>query len=235
MEKIIVMAKQKKMLKKNNVENQQYYKPAFGNIPEEKRERVLNAAAVEFARLGFTAANINVIAKKAEISIGSMYNYFESKEALFLTVGEKGYQIIEDVLSKINLEDGDIYDKFEKMFQAVQTYARKYMEYNQIYLDMTSEGLSHLSSQLSKKMETITAEYFRALLTEAIEQGIVDKNLDKHITAFCIDNLIITLQYSYTSRYFSERMKIFAGEDALDNDEKIIEGIMRFVRKALSP
>ncbi len=227
------MAKQKKILKQND-ENK-YYKDAFGNIPEEKRERILNSAASEFARLGFTAANINVIAKKAEISIGSMYNYFESKEALFLTVGEKGYQIIEDVLSKINLEEGDIFDKFEKMFQAVQIHARKYTEYNQIYLDMTSEGLSHLSSQLSKKMETITAEYFRALLTEAMEEGIVDKNLDKHITAFCIDNLIITLQYSYTSQYFSERMKIFAGADSLEKDEKIIEGIMCFVRKALAP
>ncbi len=226
------MVKQKNPLKQND---NKYYKDAFGNISEEKRDRILNSAASEFAHLGFTAANINVIAKKAEISIGSMYNYFESKEALFLTVGEKGYQIIEDVLSKINLEEGDIFDKFEKIFQAVQTHARKYTEYNQIYLDMTSEGLSHLSSQLSKKMETITAEYFRALLAEAIEEGIVDKNLDKHITAFCIDNLIITLQYSYTSQYFSERMKIFAGADSLENDEKIIEGIMYFVRKALTP
>lgn len=229
------MARKKKMLLTNNANDPKYYKDAFGNIPEEKRERILNAAASEFARLGFTAANINVIAKKAEISIGSMYNYFESKEALFLTVGEKGYQIIEEVLSQINLEEGDIFDKFEKMFQAVQTYARKYTEYNQIYLDMTSEGISHLSSQLSKKMETIAAEYFRALLAEGMEEGLVDKSLDKHITAFCIDNLIITLQYSYTSRYFSERMKIFAGADALDDDDKIIEGIMTFVRKALSP
>ena len=229
------MAKQKKMLTKNENNSQKYCKEAFEKIPEEKRERVLSAAATEFAGLGFAAANINVIAKKAGISIGSMYNYFESKEALFLTVGERGYQIIEKVLSEINLDEGDIFDKFEQMFRAVQIHARKYTEYNQIYLDMTSEGIAHLSSQLSKKMETITADYFRAILAEAMEQGIVDKNLDKHVTAFCIDNLIITLQYSYTSRYFSERMKIFAGDDALENDEKMIQGIMNFIRKALKP
>ena len=229
------MVGQETLLEKRDGNNQKYYKEAFEKIPEEKRERILNAAASEFARLGFAAANINVIAKKAEISIGSMYNYFESKEALFLTVGEKGYQIIEEILSKINLEEGDIFDKFEKMFQAVQKYARKYMVHNQIYLDMTSEGISHLSTQLSGKMETIAAEYFKALLVEAMEEGVVDKNLDEHVTAFCIDNLIITLQYSYASSYFSERMKIFVGEDALEEDEKIIQGIMKFIRKALAP
>jgi len=29
-------------------------------------------------------------------------------------------------------------------------------------------------------------------------------------------------------------MKIFAGEDALEDDEKMIEGIMRFIRRALT-
>lgn len=228
------MSEEKKMLNEHDTKKQKYCKDAFDNIPEEKRERILNAAAAEFAGLGFAAANINVIAKKAGISIGSMYNYFESKEALFLTVGERGYQIILSVLSEINLNDGDIFEKFEKMFRAVQTYARKYKVYNQIYLDMASEGISHLSSQLSTTMESLTAEYFRSILSEAMEEGVVDKTLDLHVTAFCLDNLIITLQYSYTSPYLAERMKIFAGEDSLENDDKMIDGIMRFVRKALT-
>ncbi len=29
-------------------------------------------------------------------------------------------------------------------------------------------------------------------------------------------------------------MKIFAGEDALVNDEKVIKGMMRFIRKGLA-
>lgn len=212
-----------------------HHKDAFDNITDEKRKRILTTAAAEFASNGFAAANINVIAKKAGISIGSMYNYFESKESLFLTVGEEGYKIIEEVLSQINLEEGTIFDKFEQMFRAVQKYTRLYRELNQVYLDMTSEGLAHLSRQLSKKMETITAVYYRLLINEGKEQGLVDPDLDEYVTAFCLDNLIITLQYSYTSEYFSERMKIFAGDDALDNDEKVIEGIMKFIRGALSP
>ncbi len=43
---------------------------------------------------GFSAANINVMAKNAGISIGSMYNYFESKENLFLAVVDYGYKVL---------------------------------------------------------------------------------------------------------------------------------------------
>ena len=210
-----------------------YHKEAFDNIPEEKRARILATAAAEFASKGFATANINVIAKKAGISIGSMYNYFESKEALFLTVGENGYKIIESILKTINTQDGDIFDKFERIIRAVQKYSRLNPELNQIYQDMASEGLAHLSRQLSRKMETITAVYLRGLIAEAKQQGVIAPDLDDPVTAFCLDNLIIALQYSYTSEYFAERMKIFAGDDALDNDEKMVKGIMRFVRGAL--
>jgi AcrR family transcriptional regulator len=212
-----------------------HHTPVFGRLSDEKRARILNTAASEFALRGFAAANINIIAKKAGISIGSMYKYFESKEALFLAVGENGYALIEEALSQINMADGDIFDKFERMFRAVQIYSRRYPELNRVYLDMASEGLAHLSRQLSRKMETITAVYFRKLLRDAREQGLIAPDLDEPVTAFCLDNLIITLQYSYSSQYFSERMKIFAGENALEDDEKTVQGIMRFIRGALSP
>lgn len=64
-------------------------------------------------------------------------------------------------------------------------------------------------------------------------QGTIDCRLDPRVTALCIDNLILMLQYSYTSDYFKERMKIFIGPDALLDDEKIVGGIMGFIKGAL--
>ena len=211
-----------------------HFKPAFGKIPIEKRERILRTSAQEFATLGFSSANINVIAQKAGISIGSMYNYFESKEALFLTINDLSYRLIRSILAATDLEKGDLFDKFERLLRAVQVYARLYPEFNQIYQELTSEGLSHLSRQLSGKLETVTAQYYRTLLVEARDGGIIAPDVDEFTAAFCMDNLLVMLQYAYSSDYYSQRMKIFAGEDALENDEKMITGIMRFVRRALS-
>jgi AcrR family transcriptional regulator len=217
------------------MEIKRHCKAAFDRLPEEKQERILGAAAKEFAAMGFTAANINIMAKRAGISIGSMYNYFSSKEDLFLTVNDQGYEVIAEVVNTVAAQEGDIFHKIETLIRAVQKYARLHTELNQIYLDITSQGLSHLSSKLSNQLETITAGLYHRLIKEAQDQGIVSSAIDPFMGAFCIDNLIVMLQYAYASDYFAQRLKIFAGKDALDNDEKMVQGIMLFIRKALAP
>ena len=63
-----------------------HHKPTFDNIPEEKRQRILKVATNEFASYGFENTSIERIAKKADISVGSIYRYFDSKEDMFITV-----------------------------------------------------------------------------------------------------------------------------------------------------
>jgi AcrR family transcriptional regulator len=52
----------------------------------ETRERLLDAAAVEFAREGYVGANINRISTAAGFAKGTIYNYFDSKRTLLLTL-----------------------------------------------------------------------------------------------------------------------------------------------------
>ena len=212
---------------------EKYHKDTFTRIPEEKQRRILDAAVAEFAANGFPRANINVIAQKAGISIGAMYKYFGSKEDLFLTIIERAHGLLAGVLEEIDRAPGDIFEKIEQMVRAAQKHARQFPELHQIYLDMTSEGLSHLSRKLSGKMETVSARFYEKMIRRAMAQGKVGKHLDPHVTALCIDNLILMLQYSYTSDYFKERMKIFLGPEALEDDEKVVQGLMGFIRGAL--
>jgi TetR/AcrR family transcriptional regulator len=57
------------------------------------RDRLLAAAADEFARLGLAGANINEISLAAGLAKGTVYNHFPSKEALFLAVVEQACQL----------------------------------------------------------------------------------------------------------------------------------------------
>ena len=215
--------------------SEKHYKEAFGKISSEKQKKIFEAAVAEFAGKGFSSANINVIAKNAGISIGSMYNYFESKDNLFLAVVDYGYKELEAAISSADLEKGDIFDKFELLTRLAQKFSKAHPELNQIYLDLASQGLFHLSKKLSRQVESITALFYRAIMADAKKQGKVDSGIDEYVTSFCLDNLLLLLQFSYSSEYYKERMKIFAGDDALENDEKMVRGIMRFIRGALSP
>jgi AcrR family transcriptional regulator len=211
-----------------------HYKAAFEKISEEKQARILDAGTAEFAAKGFPGANINRIAKEAGISIGAMYNYFGSKDDLFLTIIDQAHAILETVIDDVARADADIFESIEKLLRAAQTYSKQYPELTQIYLDMTSEGLSHLSRQLSGQMETISSKFYKTLIARAAAEGRVASGIDSQVASFCLDNLIMMLQYSYASDYFKERMKIFIGPDAALDDERVIREMMRFIRGAFS-
>lgn len=50
------------------------------------KERILNVAIEEFAKNGYKATSTNVICKKANISKGLLYHYYNSKENIYITV-----------------------------------------------------------------------------------------------------------------------------------------------------
>ncbi|MCT4597137.1 MAG: TetR/AcrR family transcriptional regulator [Vallitalea sp.] len=211
-----------------------YHKSTFEKISQERRQRIMNIAIAEFATNGYNATNINVIAKKAGISIGSMYSYFASKEDLFLTIVDMSFHILETALYSIDIKEGNIFDILEKLLKTSRDYAIKYPELNQIYLDVTTQGLSKFSNKLSHKLEEITANLYLDILTSAKKNNIIDIDIDTHICSYCIDNLILMFQFSYTSDYYKERLKIFIGNNNIKDEEKIIAEIMKLLRKALT-
>lgn len=58
-------------------------KQTFFNLPDEKRQIIVNVAIEEFADYGFDAASINRIVANSGISKGSFYQYFADKLDLF--------------------------------------------------------------------------------------------------------------------------------------------------------
>jgi len=55
----------------------------FFNLPEDKRQRIIDCAVDEFAEHPYAAASLSQIVARAGISKGSMYQYFENKLDLY--------------------------------------------------------------------------------------------------------------------------------------------------------
>jgi AcrR family transcriptional regulator len=74
-------------------------------IMNETRQKLLYAAADEFAQEGFAGANVNRIAQQAGFSIGTFYNYFPSKRDLMLAfIDEMGQQHVDYMVEKTQRE-----------------------------------------------------------------------------------------------------------------------------------
>ena len=71
----------------------------FEEIRVEKRQLILDTALELFANYGYHTTSVSQIAKKAKISKGLMYNYFDSKEHVLKEIIEIGfnetYQILD--------------------------------------------------------------------------------------------------------------------------------------------
>ena len=55
-----------------------------GNLPADRRERILGAAEACFGRSGFDRTTMQDIAREAAMSPANIYRYFDSKEALIV-------------------------------------------------------------------------------------------------------------------------------------------------------
>ncbi|TYQ21938.1 UNVERIFIED_ORG: TetR family transcriptional regulator [Zoogloea ramigera] len=84
--------------------------PAKRRVDPEKaagrRNQVLEAAAVCFARSGFHGASMSEISKQAGMSAGHIYNYFDGKNAIILAFVEAHSEYVSAMLSNLDsLED----------------------------------------------------------------------------------------------------------------------------------
>lgn len=53
---------------------------------ERVRQEILDAAEHEFSLSGFRDTSMSAIAARAELSVGTLYNFFPNKDALFITL-----------------------------------------------------------------------------------------------------------------------------------------------------
>ena len=71
----------------------------FDDIRKQKSKLIMETALELFAENGFHATSISQIAKKAGISKGLIYNYFESKNDILEEIIEEGF---DDVYSNFD-------------------------------------------------------------------------------------------------------------------------------------
>ncbi len=210
-----------------------HHKPTFDNIPSEKRARVIDSATKEFAKKGYHDASVSSIAARAGISVGAIYKYFENKQDLFLTIIDESIIRIENLLLGLIKTDEDVMIKVEKILREIISVSREDGVLINLYNSMTSVNDKRLAGQFATEMEQITAEIYIQAITEGQANGEIRKDIDPKVAAFLIDDLFMSLQFSFANDYYVQRFKIYCGDDATDRDEFIIGEVLKFVKSAL--
>lgn len=215
------------------MELKKHHKSTFDNIPYEKRMRILEVATKEFAKKGYHEASVSVIAKKSDISVGAVYKYFDSKQDLFLTIADYSISRMENLLLGLAKADEDVLIKVEKILREIISASREQGLLIKLYNSMTAINDKALARQFATEMESMTSRIYIEAIREGQKNGEIRADIDPTVAAYLIDNLFMTLQFSYAGDYYEERFKIFCGEDIHQRDEFIIEQILKFIKSAL--
>ena len=95
----------------------------FFNLPESKRQRLIDGAMKEFMAKSLNEASISNIVKNAGISRGSFYQYFEDKKDLYyFLIGKFKYNYHKLMIKSFKEADGDFYKGY-------CTFGEKYIKY----------------------------------------------------------------------------------------------------------
>ena len=78
---------------------------------EARKQQILTAARTLLFKKGIQATSINQIARTAELGVGTIYFYYQSKEEIFYSLQEEGLDILFDQIDAIGQTDSSPQEK----------------------------------------------------------------------------------------------------------------------------
>lgn len=164
----------------------------FENLPDEKRERVLNEATSEFAEHGYHQASINRIVKRLGIAKGSLFKYFGNKQGLFEYLFDHAVNQFKQPLKHIRetTSDKDFFERIEKSLLAGVDFIQAHPHIYRIYLKMLFQENFPMRDKFLSEVRRGSSKYLRPLVTAAMESGELRNNLDPDMVVFHLDSIM---------------------------------------------
>lgn len=153
----------------------------------ERRRSILMAARDLFYEKGYQTTTVEEIAKAADVSKGTVYLYFASKDELYVSVVLEGFQIVDDIMTEIMDSELSIVEKGKSIFLAFVEYCMKNREYFRITQYFVSENArKNLSNTLVESVSAHAAkllDHVAGLVEEGKRTGLIKEDLDPYTFA----------------------------------------------------
>ncbi|MCB2181163.1 MAG: TetR/AcrR family transcriptional regulator [Desulfobulbaceae bacterium] len=173
----------------------------FNNLPAEKRDKIVGAAMREFSRQGYQKASINTIVKAAGISKGSLYQYFDNKEALFFFIFDSFTELVKKTVKQVNKQEKEFFGQVRYVLQAGIEFIDQYPEYFQIYLKVLFEQDIPHREKLLAQVRLFSREYFGPLCARAQKQQAIRQDIPLEVVIFILDATLDRFLQSYARSY----------------------------------
>ncbi len=157
-------------------------------LKDHVRNSITEEALKEFNDKGYKGASIRSIAKKSNTSVGNIYKYFESKEALYENLIGSVYDKVMDYINQFR--EVELNDKAEDIFYELMEKIMEIFSYKSIELSILlnkSEGSKYESCK-SMFVDFITRIVTETMTYKLSTQG---KKLKDNFVIYLVSNSLM--------------------------------------------
>jgi AcrR family transcriptional regulator len=149
---------------------------------EARREEIIQAAEKIFAEKGVAEATMDDVAEAAELSKGTLYLYYRSKEDIRLAVTMKGMEILHDSFHRAVSTGEPVMKLIANLGEAYYEFFRNHRKYFRMFYfyenpdvhNQVSPEMLETCAALDKKIWEVVV----GLIRRGIEEGMLHRNLD---------------------------------------------------------
>ncbi len=149
---------------------------------QERRAVIQQAARELFCEKGLHATTMDDIAERAEYGKGTIYNYFKSKDDLYVSIIEEGFIELERRLTEAVKRKRGAEQRVKAVFFAYIDYNLENLEYFRITLHfMNEEARENISKELLDELNDIIYRiigFSAGIVQEGLDSGVMRNDID---------------------------------------------------------
>jgi TetR/AcrR family transcriptional regulator len=173
---------------------------AYRQLDPRKQASILRAATEEFADKGYSRASMNTLVRSAGISKGSLFQYFRSKQDLFLGLLELATGEVQQWLRQVREETRGrpLPERLGRLLESGVQFIRSHPRLARLYFQLLQSGDAPFGDEQLKALHRRSRKFLTGILEEAAQRGELRPGVDVERAAFLVDTLFERfLQASY--------------------------------------
>ncbi|MDQ0191395.1 TetR/AcrR family transcriptional regulator [Alicyclobacillus cycloheptanicus] len=163
-----------------------------------RRDSIVEAARKSLSLFGYKGTTMDQIARMANVSKGSIYTFFTSKEELFDLIVQETVDEMESVLQASVTADKPVFLSLHQTLSQVLQFRQEHELLAKLYHEMRELGTAAANDAVQRVEERILS-FIERLIREAVDRGQM-KPCDPRITAFLFMKFYIALVVEWSER-----------------------------------
>jgi len=204
---------------------------------ELRKQIILEAAEKLFLTNGYEDTTMDDIATEAEFSKGTLYNYFTSKEELYLAIGTKSYEIIIEYTEKALKKQKPGVDQLKTIGSAYYEFIKDFPAYAHIFHDIAIK-LPNVAQKSQESLTLVEKDYlnkseaygnlFMDTVINAIKSKTIRSDKDPMLIGFTLFMVTSGIMKELEQHQKTLESMKFGGDD-------IIEFVFEMIEAGLKP